>query len=409
MSPWSRARNPSNSSFLVLLGRFLFLAVLLASFPASLFAYEGLVEKKVFSTGPYTAVCGSTIREVRIGYETYGRLNEDAGNVVLVTHFFAGNSHAAGRYQPQDPSPGYWDGLIGAGKPIDTDRFFVISSDTLVNANVRDGITVTTGPASIDPETGKPYGMSFPVVTIRDFVNVQKALLDSLGIRKIQAVVGASMGAMQAFEWAAAFPDMVDRIIPVVGTAAMDAYGIGMMDLWAAPIRLDPNWNGGNYYGGREPVEGIKQSLRLVNLQAFHPEWAAALGRKWAVPGKDPVVNLENRYAIQATLDEMVSRRATVTDANHLLYLTRAIQLFTVGGKDSLAEGLKPIKAKVLLLPSKNDLLLFPEHSRTARDLLLRQGNRVEFLELEGPSGHMNGIIGLVPQASERIRQFLEN
>src|SRR3954471_10306792 len=147
-----------------------------------------LVEKKIFELPSCTTLHGATIQNVRIGWESYGTLNAAKDNVILVTHFFSGTSHAAGRYAPDDPLPGYWDAIIGPGKAIDTDRFFVISSDTLVNMNVKDPTVVTTGPASVDPDTGRPYGMRFPIVTVRDFVNVQKALLESLGIASLYAV-----------------------------------------------------------------------------------------------------------------------------------------------------------------------------------------------------------------------------
>src|SRR4029453_8234194 len=137
------------------------------------------------------------MKNVRVGYETYGTLNGVGDNVILICHFYSGNSHAAGKYKAGDAAPGYWDAIIGAGKPIDTDKFFVVSSDTLANLNVKDPNTITTGPASINPDTGKPYAMSFPIVTIRDFVNVQKALLDSLGVKTLHAVMGASMGALR--------------------------------------------------------------------------------------------------------------------------------------------------------------------------------------------------------------------
>jgi len=172
--------------------------LLLATAPT--WAYDGIVDKKTFSIAAYTTVGGTTIKNVRVGYETYGTLNAGKDNVILVAHFYSGNSHAAGRYTETDPTPGYWDAVIGSGKPVDTDRFLVVSSDTLVNLNVKDPKTITTGPASINPDTGRPYGMSFPIVTMRDFVNVQKALLDSLGVKKLHAVMGASMGAIQSFE-----------------------------------------------------------------------------------------------------------------------------------------------------------------------------------------------------------------
>src|SRR5437870_5143573 len=281
--------------------------VLLVAMPA--WAYDGIVEKKTFAMPAYATVGGTTIKGVRVGYETYGTLNAARDNVILVAHFYSGNSHAAGKYAASDPAPGYWDAIIGSGKPVDTDRFFVVSSDTLVNLNAKDPKTITTGPASINSDTGRPYGMSFPIVTIRDFVNVQKALLDSLGIKKLHAVMGASMGALQSFEWAAAYPDMVERIVPVIGAAELNAFGIGWLGVWAAPIMLDPRWNKGDYYGQEEPVEGLALALKIVTLHARHYGWASgAFGRKWAAAERDPSKSWDNKFAIEDTLDKIAWR-----------------------------------------------------------------------------------------------------
>ena len=159
-----------------------------------------LVEKQHFTTKDFTTVSGVTLEQVDIGWESYGKLNANKDNVILITHYFSGTSHAAGKYKADDALPGYWDAIIGPGKAIDTNKYYVISSDTLVNANWHDENVITTGPASTNPKTGKPYGLDFPVVTITDFVNVQKRLLDSLGITKLHAVMGASMGSFQALE-----------------------------------------------------------------------------------------------------------------------------------------------------------------------------------------------------------------
>src|SRR6516164_2178605 len=155
---------------------------------------------------------GETIKSVKVGWESAGTLNADKSNAILITHFFSGTSHAFGKYSAEDKTAGYWNAIIGPGKAIDTNKYFVLSSDTLVNLNVNTPNVVTTGPASINPDTGKPYGMSFPVVGIKDFVRVEKALIDSLGITRLKAVVGASMGGLQAYEWAQSFPDSVERI-----------------------------------------------------------------------------------------------------------------------------------------------------------------------------------------------------
>ncbi len=355
----------------------------------------------------YTTRGGKTIKDVKVGWESYGKLNDARDNVILVTHFFSGNSHAAGKYAASDAAPGYWDGIIGAGKPIDTDRFFVISSDTLVNLSTKDPRTITTGPASIDPDTGKPYGMRFPVVTIRDFVEVQKALLESLGVRRLHAVVGASMGALQGFEWAAAHPDMVERIVPVIGGAEADAFLVGWLDVWASPIRLDPNWKGGDYYGGPEPVAGLAQALKIVTLHARAAGWAdRAFGRKWADPARDPAAAMENRFAIEDTLEKAATARARTSDANHFLYLAKANQLFSAGHAGSLTEGLKAVKARTLLIPAASDLLLPPRMAERAATILKGNGVAVETVAIEGDGGHLDGVLAIA-KAGPAIQAFL--
>jgi homoserine O-acetyltransferase len=208
---------------------------------SSVRAADLIVEKKTFALPSYTTVAGDTIKSVQIGWEAAGTLNAGKSNAILVTHFFSSTSHAFGKYSSDDKAAGYWDAIIGPGKAIDTNKYYVPSSDTLVNLNANMPNVVTTGPASINPDTGKAYGMSFPVVSIKDFVRVQKALIDSLGIKKLKAVIGASMGALQAYEWAQSYPDSVERIIPVVAYATPEPYLIGWLDMWAQPIRLTRN------------------------------------------------------------------------------------------------------------------------------------------------------------------------
>ncbi|MGH7006238.1 MAG: E22 family MetX-like putative esterase, partial [Alphaproteobacteria bacterium] len=354
-----------------------------------------------------TTMGGKVIKKVRIGWEAYGKLSPNKDNVILVTHFFSGDSHAAGKYKPGDAAPGYWNSIIGPGKPLDTSKYYVISTDTLVNLSPKSPNVVTTGPASTDPDTGKPYGMNFPIVTMRDFVNVQKALLDSLGVEKVEAVMGASMGALQAIEWATAYPGMVKRVIPVIGAGEIDGWAIGWLDIWAAPIRMDPDWNGGDYYGKAEPAAGLALALKIVTLHAQHPlRINKALGRKWAKEGANPLDSWSNNYAVPATLDAAAAARTKVADANHFLYLVRANQLFVAGHGGSLEEGLKKITAPMLLIPSKNDLLLFPEMSRRVRDIVQTQGGKVEYHEIGGDWGHLDGVV-LIGQAAEAIKAFL--
>jgi homoserine O-acetyltransferase len=364
------------------------------------FAQDLIVKKEVFTMPTYTTAGGQTLRNVRVGYQTAGQLNAARDNVVLICHFFSGTSHAFGKYAAEDKAAGYWDAIIGPGKAIDTNRYFVVSADTLVNLNTKVPNVITTGPASINPDTGKPWGMSFPVVGIRDFVNVQKALLDQLGVKRLHAVAGASMGAIQSVEWAAAYPEYVDRVVAVIGPGTeTDAYSVGMLDLWAMPIRLDPRWNKGDYYGREEPLDGLAEALKSVTFSAVSPGWGdKRFGRKWAKEGEDPGKAFGNLFAVEAALNAAGSARAKSSDANHFLYLTRANQLFSVDPKR--------IRAKALFVPVTSDLIFPPVLSKRAAETLRKQGNAVEYFEIPTDGGHIDGVtqIGL---AAKPIAEFL--
>jgi homoserine O-acetyltransferase/O-succinyltransferase len=365
-------------------------------------AYDGPVRKEVFTLPAYTTVNGKTIRNVRVGYESYGTLNAAKDNVILICHFFTGTSHAAGKYKPDDAAPGYWDAIIGAGKAIDTDKYFVISSDNLVNPNAKDPNVTTTGPATINPDTGKPYAMSFPTVGFRDFANVQKALLESLGIKKLAAVAGASGGGILAVEWSAAYPDMVERVIAVIAPGLeINAYGVETLNMWSTPITMDAKWNNGEYYGRDEPLEGVAQSLKLVILSSSgYGGTETRFGRKWAAADKDPGAAFGNLYAIEDGLYKGAAARAKTVDANHFLYTAKANQLFSV------AADAKKIKARFLFVPAKSDLIFPPWIVRGAADTLRAQGNVVEVFEIDGDGGHYDGVFQ-ISKAAAAIRDFL--
>ena len=378
------------------------LTTMLFLLPALAFAQNSdlIVEKKTFELPSYTTVAGATIKNVKIGWESAGTLNADKSNAILVTHFFSGTSHAFGKYAPNDAAPGYWDAIIGPGKAIDTNKYFVLSSDTLVNLNVNAPNVVTTGPASIDPDTGKPYGMRFPVVSIKDFVNVQKALIDSLGIRKLHAVAGASMGGLQAYEWAASYPDMVERIMPVISTPTADPFMIGWVDIWAQPIRVDPKWKGGDYYGKEPPLAGLAAALKVVTLQANQWEWAQkTFGLEPADPGKDPAKAMDNEFKVQSVLDTLAAARAKTSDANHFLYLVKANQLANADTSK--------IKMPVLLLYSPTDLVFQAPLVEAAAKQIAAAGASIETGKLIGPYGHLNGVLAIA-QAADQIRGFMD-
>lgn len=368
----------------------------------------GLVDKQVFTTHNFTTYNSQQIVEVNVGWEAYGELNEAKDNVILITHFFSGNSHAAGRYTDNDALPGYWDTIIGPGKAIDTNLYYVVSSDTLVNQEPNNPLVTTTGPATINPATGVPYALDFPVVTIRDFVNVQKALLDSLGVEKLHAVVGASMGSLQALDWAAAYPDFVERVISVIGAGAVDPWSIAMLQQWANPIIADPNWNQGNYYSGEAPTAGLRQALSMVTLQAMHPQIFNQIYANSSARETAPLHDIRANFTVVNQLNAAAEARTTFADANHLLYLIRANQLFMAGFAENLAAGLSPVTAKTLFLPSANDLLLQPYLAQNAHSTLQELGKETYYEEIEGPWGHLNGVY-MIEQKAEVIKEFLSS
>ena len=378
------------------------LAASLIGFSGAIQAYDKPVEKKSFTLPTYTTAGGKAIAQVKVGYETYGTLNAAGDNAVFIAHFYSGTSHAAGKYKESDAAPGYWNSIIGPGKPIDTDKYFVISADTLANLNTKDPNVTTTGPSSINPATGKHYGLSFPVVSMRDSVRVHKALLDSLGVKKLQAVAGASGGSVQAMEWAVNYPDYVERVIHVIGPGfSISPWVIGLLDAWVLPIKLDPKWNNGDYYGKEEPVEGVAQALKLVTLTARHWGWAEkSFGYKLADESKKPGDERTNVFLIEDTLQKNSMARARTTDANNKIYMAKANQLYNVESE------VGKIKARILFVPAASDLIFPPEFSKKAAERFVAQGGKAEVFVIEGDGGHLDGVLN-VAKAGEAIRGFM--
>jgi homoserine O-acetyltransferase len=378
------------------------LAASLIGFSGAIQAYDKPVEKKSFTLPTYATAGGKAIAQVKVGYETYGTLNAAGDNAVFIAHFYSGTSHAAGKYKESDAAPGYWNSIIGPGKPIDTDKYFVISADTLANLNTKDPNVTTTGPSSINPATGKHYGLSFPVVSMRDSVRVHKALLDSLGVKKLQAVAGASGGSVQAMEWAVNYPDYVERVIHVIGPGfSISPWVIGLLDAWVLPIKLDPKWNNGDYYGKEEPVEGVAQALKLVTLTARHWGWAEkSFGYKLADESKKPGDERTNVFLIEDTLQKNSMARARTTDANNKIYMAKANQLYNVESE------VGKIKARILFVPAASDLIFPPEFSKKAAERFVAQGGKAEVFVIEGDGGHLDGVLN-VAKAGEAIRGFM--
>ncbi|WP_114418814.1 E22 family MetX-like putative esterase [Marinospirillum perlucidum] len=365
------------------------------------------VEKKQFVVEDFTTFTGKTLPEVKFGWESWGQLNERRDNAILVTHYFSGSSHAAGYYSEEDKLPGYWDHLIGPGKPLDTDRFFIFSCDTLVNQEPFNPQVITTGPASINPDTGKLWGLDFPVVTIADFVAAQKALLDSLGIDKLHAVIGPSMGSLQALQWAVDFPGRVERMVSVIGMGEADAWTCMGLQQWAEPILADPNWNQGDYYEAEPPLQGVLQTLMQINHQALSPELINRTFFQHHPLEPGPLDSIREDYRMIQRFRADCLERAKLADGNHLLYLVRANQTFLAGQGKTLDAGLEKIQAKCLFLPATADQLLPPRLALKVHQQLLVQGKSSQYQEIQGSWGHLDGIYSISTQA-ETLRRFLE-
>ena len=372
-----------------------------------------IVTKQKYVIDEFTTFSGKSIKNVQLGWESYGTLNSEKSNVILITHYFTGNSHAAGKYNENDEQAGYWDAIIGPNKAIDTNRFFVISVDSLVNISAFDKNVITTGPASINPDTNKPYGLTFPVVTMRDFVNSQKLVVESLGIKKLYAVAGPSMGSMQAIEWASAYPQWVERLISVIGSGSADAWTSNLLQQWTVPIKMDVNFNHGDYYSKPKekwPMKGLTHALAMITQSALHPNFFIQVGGTIGYkPNEIDVLNdIHVNPSIVNWLVERARERAALMDANHLLYLVRANQLFIAGMGDSLQDGLNKIQAKVLLLPASNDLLLMPYQAENIHAGLKARNKQSELHYLVGDLGHLEGISGIASHA-HTIKEFLQN
>jgi len=379
----------------------IFIALIIST---SLHANTLLVEKQSFTIDNLKTFNGQTIKQVNVGWEAYGKLNADKSNAILITHYFTGNSHAAGKYNESDPLPGYWDSIIGPGKAIDTNKYYVISSDTLVNASAFDKNVITTGPASINPDTGKPYGLAFPVVTIRDFVDVQKALIDSLGIKKLHAVIGPSMGSMQSLEWAIAYPDMVERMVSVIGTGEADAWLVAALEKWAAPIKQDPKWNNGDYYDSEAPIRGLQLSLATITQEAMHPDIFNMSNPTHKNIDAKVLNDINANFPVVDWLYNAAGMRTGTMDANHILYLVRACQLFIAGHNNDFAGSLAKVKAKTLFLPATKDLLLYPSMSKKVH---LALGEKSHYQEIGGAWGHLDGLFSIHTKANV-LTSFLE-
>ena len=353
----------------------------------------GLVEKRFSTFGspdaPFILDNRQMLPRVEIAYETYGTLNAARDNTILVQHGLTGSSHAAGKYAESNRSVGYWDGLIGPGKVFDTDRFFVVAVNSL------GGCRGATGPASVDPHTGKRYGLTFPIVTIRDMVRVQEIFLrERLGITQLALVTGGSMGGMQALEWAVTFPEKVRAVAPIATTARLSARGIAFNEIARRSIMLDPKWNRGEYYENEAEEGGPQAGLALARMigtitylsdEVMHEMF----GRKPASEQTALERDLHARFDVERYLHDEGDALVRRFDANSYLYLTKALDLHDVSrGHSSLEAALSRLTAKSLFVSIRSDELFPPQETEEAVNILRRQGKDVTHFNMDSAYGH---------------------
>lgn len=333
---------------------------------------------------------GQTLSPIEVTYETYGTLNSTRDNAILVCHALTGDAHAAGKYTPDDPIPGWWDDLIGPGKALDTDRYYVICS------NVLGGCRGTTGPTSINPQTGRPYGTDFPTITIRDMVKVQKLLLEYLGVKRTVTIIGGSMGGMQALEWAVTYPEFTCSVIAMAVSAASTAQQIAFNHVARRAIWLDPAWKGGHYYPEDGPTEGLSIA-RAVGTITYKSDysWNERFGRKVEFAGN--MFSWEGRFSIESYLAYQGEKLERRFDANSYLYLLRAMDLHNVGRgyspTGSWEEALGRVQAPMLIIGINSDILYPPYQQHEMVCTLRRMGKDVEYYELNSPYGHDSFLI----------------
>src|ERR1700744_941218 len=373
---------------------------------------------------PVQLDCGKELPQVRVAYETYGTLSPQRDNVILVCHALSGDAHAAGfakaptagstrdgfaaedRDGSAGKAPGGWDGMIGPGKAFDTDRFFVIST------NLLGGCRGTTGPSSTDPATGRPYGADFPVVTVTDMVRTERAFLDVLGISRLAAVAGGSLGGMQAFEWAVLYPDQVDSIVAIASTHALQPQGLAWNSIARDAIMRDPAWQGGHYYdSGNSPRAGMGVARMVGHVTSLS---AAAMNEKFGrrLQSADDIryTITDAEYEVESYLRHQADSFVRRFDANTYLYTSRALTYFDLArqhGSGSLAQALKGVSARTLLIAFSSDWLYPPSASREIEAALRGLGKPVEFHVIEAPYGHDCFLLEEARQ-TPIIRRFLE-
>lgn len=350
----------------------------------------GIVETKFFTFAHppdgFKLESGKTIGPITVAYETYGRLSPRKDNVILIVHALSGDAHVAGKHSTDSRKTGWWDDMVGPGKAFDTTKYFVVCSNCL------GGCQGTTGPSCINPATGKPYGMAFPIITIEDMVRVQAALLDYLGVEKVLTVVGGSMGGMQALQWAVSFPHRVRSVTPIASTPRLTAQSIAFNAVGRNAIVSDPNWNNGDYYGrSREngPAKGLAIARMIGHITYLSDESMHAKFGRELRNADDYKYEFEPEFQVETYLNHQGESFVERFDANSYLYITKAMDYFDLVGKyGSLTNAFKETAARFLVIAYSTDWLYPTYQSKEIVQALMNLNKDVTFCEIQSRHGH---------------------
>jgi len=361
----------------------------------------GIVETKYFhfALPPNELVLenGEKLGPVTVAYETYGELNDQRSNAILILHALSGDAHAAGFHKGEE-KPGWWDDMIGPGKAFDTNRYFIICS------NVLGGCQGTSGPHSINPKTGKKYGLDFPIISISDIVNVQKHLIDSLKIDQLLSVAGGSMGGMQALEWLTASPERLKSAIIIATAAKHSPQQIAFHEVGRQAIMADPHWKDGHYYGGHSPAKGLAVA-RMIGHITYMSE--ISMAEKF---GRHPGDEKLHKFSVGSEVEDYLYNRGNHFvkrfDANSYLYITRAIDSFDASKGKNLYEVFKEIKAKVLVLAFKSDWLYPASQSKEIVKACKLAGVDTTYCEIDSTYGH-DAFLLEVEEETHLVKYFL--
>ena len=344
----------------------------------------GVVETKYYNLSEELKLeSGDRLMDVTIAYETYGTLNKQKSNAILVCHALSGDAHVAGWHEG-DRKPGWWDNIIGPGKCLDTDRYFIICS------NVIGGCQGSTGPSSTNPETGKPYALKFPIITIKDMVKAQKKLIDHLEIKQLFSVVGGSMGGMQVLQWCVSYPDMVRSAIPIATTSYSSPQQIAFNEVGRRAIISDPHWNEGNYYTGEFPDSGLALARMIGHITYLSNESMYEKFGRRLQDKEEYGFDFSTDFEVESYLHYQGNTFTKRFDANSYLYISKAIDYFdlTENGTLSLSEAFKDVKARVLVISVDSDWLYTPAESKEIVMALTANEVEVSYCQIKSSYGH---------------------